>query len=245
MNDRVYTHEFIDIIGANRANYMQHMTANWCPISREERDQLCFGVWGVVGTTHRWPRVVNMWEEKGLHGLADALSFELSRPTLQDPSLEAWWNEAASFRSGGFDRVMIPAPWTKTIEELVADGVKGVTYAHDTISLNAGQADAYLEHIRHDAIEIYADFGWQLVTAMKTSMRRDDECIVIWALPSWRSWADVESGADSHSGLRKLRDRHFESNRFERFLMCDAPLSPMKIGRQPERSDRVNWEDPS
>jgi hypothetical protein len=55
VNDKIYTHEFIDIIGHNRANYMHHMTANWSPIAREERNQLCYGVWGVVGTTGRWP----------------------------------------------------------------------------------------------------------------------------------------------------------------------------------------------
>ena len=40
MNDKVYIHEFIDIIGHNRARYMHHMTANWCPVAREERNQL-------------------------------------------------------------------------------------------------------------------------------------------------------------------------------------------------------------
>ena len=44
MNDKLYIHEFIDIIGHNRARYMHHMTANWCPVAREERNQLCFGV---------------------------------------------------------------------------------------------------------------------------------------------------------------------------------------------------------
>ena len=28
VNENVYIHEFIDIIGHNRANYMHHMTAN-------------------------------------------------------------------------------------------------------------------------------------------------------------------------------------------------------------------------
>ena len=50
MNDRVYIHEFIDIIGHSRANYMQHMTANWGPIGQEERNQLCYGVWALVGS---------------------------------------------------------------------------------------------------------------------------------------------------------------------------------------------------
>ena len=39
-NDKVYIHEFIDVIGHNRARYMHHMTANWCPVARQERNQL-------------------------------------------------------------------------------------------------------------------------------------------------------------------------------------------------------------
>ncbi len=69
MNDKVYIHEFIDIIGHNRARYMHHMTANWCPVARAERNQLCLGVWGTVGSTGRWPEVVNMWELDGWDGL--------------------------------------------------------------------------------------------------------------------------------------------------------------------------------
>ena len=64
-NEKIYIHEFIDIIGHNRAKYMRHMTANWSPIAQEERKQLCYGVWGVVGTTRGWPEVVNLWEEEG------------------------------------------------------------------------------------------------------------------------------------------------------------------------------------
>ncbi len=55
-NEKVYIHEFIDIIGHGRARYMHHMTANWSPIAQEERNQLCYGVWGVVGSTGPWPR---------------------------------------------------------------------------------------------------------------------------------------------------------------------------------------------
>ena len=54
MNSKIYIHELIDIIGPNRNRYMHHMTANWCPTAREERDMLCFGVWGTVGSTG-WP----------------------------------------------------------------------------------------------------------------------------------------------------------------------------------------------
>ncbi len=244
MNDRVYTHEFIDIIGPNRPEYMHHMTANWSPMAQEERDQLCFGVWGAVGTTTRWPRVVNMWEEKGFDGLAAGLSHELGRPNLQDEKLEKWWNEAANYRSGGFDRVLIPAPWTRTITELCADGVRGVAYAHETVGVGVGGADEFLSMVRDEAVDALGPFGWELVGALKTSMHADSECILIWAIPTWQQWAEVEKAYDRDRALRAWRDRCWDEGSFERFLMCDAPLSPMKIGRQPARSDREpHWSE--
>jgi hypothetical protein len=117
VNDKIYIHEFIDIIGHNRARYMHHMTANWCPVAREERNQLCFGVWGTLGSTGRWPEVVNMWELDGWDGLAANFAHEISRPTLQDESLAQWWAVAAELRRGGVDRIIVPEPWSPTIEE--------------------------------------------------------------------------------------------------------------------------------
>ena len=84
-NDRVYIHEFIDIIGHNRARYLHHMTANWCPVARAERNQLCFGVWSTVGATGRWPEVVNLWEITGWDGLAADFEHELVGAGAQDP----------------------------------------------------------------------------------------------------------------------------------------------------------------
>ncbi len=124
-NDKVYIHEFIDIIGHNRARYMHHMTANWCPVARDERNQLCLGVWGTVGSTGRWPEVVNMWELDGWDGLVGNFDHEFTHATLQDPSLAEWWSVAASLRRGGVDRIVVPEPWTRPVDELIADGVRG------------------------------------------------------------------------------------------------------------------------
>ena len=162
MNDKIYIHEFIDIIGHNRANYMHHMTANFSPTAQEERHQLCYGVWGVVGSTKRWPEVVNLWEEDGFDGMATSFRHEFGHPTLQDPKLAKWWAEAAKFRSGGLDRLLIPAPWTRTIEELCADGVRGETYAHEQITVAPGRSTEFLELVRSDAVPVYEKYGWQL-----------------------------------------------------------------------------------
>ena len=117
-NNKVYIHELIDIIGPNRARYMHHMTANWCPTAREERNMSCFGVWGTVGSTWSWPEVVNLWELDGWDGLVANFVHELASPSLQDPALAKWWAAAAELRRGGLDRVLVPEPWSPTIEEL-------------------------------------------------------------------------------------------------------------------------------
>ena len=66
---KVYIHELIDIIGPNRAKYMHHMTANFSPTAQEERNQLCYGVWGTVGCSENvidasWGALVDSFEYK-------------------------------------------------------------------------------------------------------------------------------------------------------------------------------------
>jgi hypothetical protein len=244
MNDKIYIHEFIDIIGQNRANYMQHMTANFSPMAQEVRNQLCYGVWGVVGSTGGWPQVVNVWEEDGLDGLASSFRHELSHPTLQDPKLATWWTKAAEFRSGGRDRLLAPAPWTRTIEELCRDGVTGETYAHEQIQVPPGQSSQFLEIVRAEAVSVYAEFGWQLCGAWETLMANDSECFILWAIPSWDLWAEFEKSRRTHPALEKWRGRLIECTvSSSRILLVDAPLCPFRTHRQPSRSDQTGWEE--
>jgi hypothetical protein len=245
VNDKVYIHEFVDIIGHNRAKYMYHMTANFSPMAQEERHQLCYGVWGVVGTTKRWPEVLNIWEEDGFDGLASSFRHEFNHPTLQDPKLAKWWAAAASLRSGGTDRVLIPAPWTRTIEELVADGVRGEVYAHEQIRVPAGSAVNFLEFVREQSTPVREKYDWELAGAWRTAMVDDDECFLLWAIPTWEQWAAFEKGHGTDAAVRDLqRDTRTRSAGFRRFLLVDAELSPMRLGRQPARSDRTEpWDE--
>jgi hypothetical protein len=177
--------------------------------------------------------------------VALGLGHETGRPQLQDEKLEKWWSEAATYRSGGFDRLLAPAPWTRTIEELCADGVRGDVYAHETIKVAPWTADTFLSTVADTAVGALQAFGWELVGAFSTTMHDDSECTLVWAIPTWQQWAEAEQATASDPGLRKWQAcLHDRATSFERFLMNDAPLSPMKIGRQPSRDDRVeDWTD--
>jgi len=243
VNDRVYIHEFIDIRGHSRADYMHHMTANWSPTAQEQRNQLCYGVWAVLGSTGGWPQTVNMWEEAGWDGLASSFAIETSGHGAQDPALAKWWARAADFRRGGFDRIMVPAPWTRTVAELCHDGVRGAVYAHELVSVRAGSAREFLERARELAAPALGRFGWDLIGAFTTAMVNDDEALLLWAIPSWDAWAAGERGhGDGDVVAWRDSTRDLVSS-WHRVLLIDAPLSPLRIGRQPSRDDRTDWEE--
>jgi hypothetical protein len=237
---KIYIHELIDIIGANRAKYFQHMTANWSPIAQVERAQLCFGVWGTVGSTGRWPEVVNMWELDGWDGLAANFDHELSSPSLQDPALADWWKEAAALRRGGFDRILVPEPWSPTITELTDRGARGAVYAHELVTVPPGRADEFLQLLEGMGLALIEALGLTLVGAYRVAMMSDTEAIVIWAIPDWATWVAFERAHEAGGALRPWRDAlvTFDA-RVHRILLVDAPLSPMRTGRQPAASDRV------
>ncbi len=245
-NDRVYIHEFIDIRGHHRADYVQHMAANWSPLAQETRNQKLFGIWSVLGSTGPWPQVVNLWEEEGFAGLAESFAAEAVGPGAQDPALEKWWTAAAEFRRGGFDRLVKPAPWSPTIDELCAAGAGGVAYAHELIGVRGGTSWDLLELVRERAVPVYADFGFELVGAFATTMVDDDECLLLWSIPTWDAWARFEDGhlPGGHAGLADWREWSADVvTRRHRILLIDAPLSPLRTGRQPTRDDRVDWTD--
>lgn len=243
-NDKVYIHEFVDIIGQNRDRYMHHMTANWCPIARQERNQLCFGVWATVGSTGSWPEVVNLWELDGWDGLAANFAHEFSGGATQDPSLAEWWSAAAGLRRGGRDRIVVPARWSPTIEELTERGVRGEVYAHEVVDIAFGTTGDYLEAVRECAMEAYEEFGLALVGAWTTAMSTDREAILIWAIPSWTDWAEFEQASMDRDRLVDWKDavRPFGAVA-DRTLLVDAPLAPLRTGRQPRVVDRVPLAD--
>ena len=164
MNDKAYIHEFIDIRGHHRADYMHHMAANWSPLAQETRNQRCFGVFAVLGSTGPWPQVVNLWEEDGFAVLAASFAGEAVGAGAQDPALAKWWAKAAEFRRGGFDRIVRPAPWTRTIDELCADVVQQT----DIRTVRQVNAIAFIGRSRHGREQ--AGAGSRQAPALRTPM---------------------------------------------------------------------------
>lgn len=196
--ERIYLHEEIDIIGANRAAYNHHMTANFGSIARTERGLLCVGVFSTVGSTEHWPQTVNLWEfTGGWDGVAANFRHEFSRSSHQDRSLEPWWAEAANYRSGGHDRLLIAADWSPTLADLLAARQDGRSPAechyHEVVSLEPGTAHAYLDAVAEARVPLAEAYGWSVVGGWRTAMVDDAEAILIWSVPRWEDWGRWEA----------------------------------------------------
>jgi hypothetical protein len=71
-------------------------------------------------------------------------------------------------------------------------------------------------------------------------MEADTEAIAVWALPDWPTWGAAEqAGLASDGPMAGWRKRLLGLGAtWKRQLLVDAPLSPLRIGRQPEAADR-------
>jgi hypothetical protein len=184
-----------------------------------------------------------MWELDGWDGLVANFRHELRHASLQDPALAEWWAAAASLRRGGVDRIVVPEPGTRSIDDLVAAGVRGELYSHELVTLPPGGAPAFLAAFAAGAVPAHEALGLTLVGAFRVAMVNDSEAVVIWAIPGWDTWAEVEQAwlaAGTGTGpLAAWRATALAQGAdWRRSLLVDAPLAPLRLGRQPEVGDR-------
>jgi len=72
------------------------------------------------------------------------------------------------------------------------------------------------------------------------AMRNDAEGILLWAVPSWKEWAEVER--DEAAGRSRLLNRAAPLIRDWRcILLAGSPLCPFRTGRLPPCEDRADW----
>jgi len=179
----LYLHEIIDIIGDGQQAYLDTV-AERAKHSERERLSRFFGVWRVVGSTNRWPRVVNLWEMDGWEQWAHTLERQFL-PEKKDAQLAPWWSAATKWRSGGFDRILEPTAYSPTRDELRESGFKAWACVHTTVRLQPGRRDDYLEAVGDSLRPLLEGRGLTLLGAYSAVMR-SDEAIILWAAPDFR-----------------------------------------------------------
>lgn len=184
MDRPLYLHEIVDVVGRGGAPYMDHVVG-FDPGAVADRGLALAGTWEVVGTTGRWPQVVNLWEvEDGWDGWI-RLTRRTNVAKAGNAELAEWWDEAHKHRTGGLDRLLVAAPGSPDPLEAAASGVRGEVAVHEITQVRPGAGADYLAAVVEQWAPVAASLGVHLIGAFEVVMS-DTEVITFWAsdLPS-------------------------------------------------------------
>jgi hypothetical protein len=179
-NPCLYLHETIDILGAGSEAYKAH--TGKLGTNRTDGGAPLVGTWQQSGSTGSWPTVINLWEMQGWDHWADILARQYTRTSGQEPKLKRWWAEATKYRSGGFDRILEPAPFSPTRQQLVDQGVRGQVVVQEIATVKPGRAEKYLDAVASRWRSIAKEKGLTMIGAYRTAMR-DTEAVLLWSVP--------------------------------------------------------------
>lgn len=171
-------HEVIDIVGRGGRAYMEH-TRDFDAGSAAGGGLDLIGTWEVVGTTGRWPQVVNLWEIDGWDGW-ERLAQRTNVRKVDNAELAEWWDEAYQRRTGGFDRVLQGVAGCPDLASLRADGTGGSWFVHELSEVRPGAGADYLARTMEERRPAMAERGIQLVGAYD-SILGDTEVCTVWA----------------------------------------------------------------
>jgi len=242
-NRGVYLHETIAIVGTGSEAYKSH--TGQLGSGRRDGGAPLVGTWQQSGSTGAWPTVVNLWEMRDWDHWSQILTTQYTRTSGQSPKLKKWWTEATRWRSGGFDRILVPAPWSPTRQELLDAEVEGVACLQEIAALKPGAATEYLATVgrRRPVMERR---GMRLMGAFQTAMR-EAEVILHWNVPDYAVFTDylrdVEQGRAEQTWRRAARRWRAD---FRETLLVASPWcvqhaawrEPTKVRRLP-RAERA------
>ncbi|MBP7930287.1 MAG: NIPSNAP family containing protein [Acidimicrobiia bacterium] len=240
----LYLHEVIDIIGEGSQPYMAH-TVDFKADSAAGRGLQLMGTWQVVGSTGRWPQVVNLWEMidgwEGWRRLTRSTNIERQ----SNHALAEWWQEAYNYRTGGLDRLLGAGPSCPSLEDLVASGASGELFVHEYVKVRPGSTLDYLAAVVEERKRVMADYGHTLIGAYETLLH-DDEAIIIWAtdLESQISLAQAWDAARGLGGDRisvvddRLQAWARHSRTFVRTSRAElmTPFGRSPVGQRPAQT---------
>jgi len=196
----LYLHEIIDIIGDGQQAYLDTV---WERAQHSEREGLSrlMGCWRVIGSTNRWPRVVNLWEMDGWAQWAGSLERQFV-PEKRDQSLAPWWSAATQWRSGGFDRILEPVRYSPTRAQLQTQGLRAWVCVHTIVRVTSGHCGLYLQLVGEQLRPCLEHHGLTLLGAYRAPMR-SDEAIVVWAAPDFQHLCALYARRKQDAELRR------------------------------------------
>lgn len=199
----VFVHETIDVIGQGQYDYMEHLWQD--PVQRMPDMTSLQGSFYVLGFGGgRWPQVINIWDcgDDGWDGWRrnlDRLNLKRRSAFYGD-----WWDTAAEWRSGGFDRVCAGVAGSPSTTEIAERGIRGTLFVNEVLTVRAGSALEFLAAVVEERVPVVADHG-MVPTGLYEVVNNQHEVVMVWAT-SVDAWAAQRQARDAARGLDDAAD---------------------------------------
>jgi hypothetical protein len=184
----LYLYEVIDIVGQGQYEYMEHLWKD--PVQdMPEMDKLQGSFYVCAFGGGRWPQVVNIWDIgpecwEGWAKNVDRLNLKRRNAFYGE-----WWDQAAQWRTGGFDRLCGGVPGSPGTAEIAAHGVKGTLFVNEILEVRAGTALEFLAAVVAERVPLMREYGHE-PTGIYEVLSNPHEVVMVWAtdIPSQMTW---------------------------------------------------------
>lgn len=228
MNPYIYLHEIIRTVPGREEPYLASVLSLHHDPTRSDREpRAAFGQFRSVQTSGPWPCGINIWENTWKGQTDDLVGQFLD--ARRDVAMEDWWNRNLHLRRGGYDRLLVPAPYSPTLADLEAGSVTGEVFWHEILWLPFGEPRRYLDALHDQLLPILERLGLDLVGAFRVAMRPRQVLTILGA----REWSRLGAYLDDSARDPRLRQwndyRGRTVERAEEMLLLPArhgPLAP-------------------
>jgi hypothetical protein len=196
----LYLHEVVETVAGNEERYMTSVLASseqarWLgpnPPARDDKRPIELGQYRTAEASGRWPKVINIWRDTTWEQFVDAWVLQFASDNKQ---LEDWWQRNLTLRSQGYDRVLIAAPYSPSIDEHMARRTQARAVMHMIDYCRFGEAQNYIDRMGSDFLPAAAKHGWGIIGAFRVAYR-PRQVLSMWGLRDWSAAGAVLSGSD-------------------------------------------------
>ena len=167
----IYLQEITAIAGGGKEAYLESVRTRWAPYAERTRGMRLVWLGSTIGSTAAWPETIALWELTDWRHYADVCARMYTEST-DDIELRSWWLEAAKLRRRSRSRTLVGAPFSPSLDELLAQDVCGTVFAFATLQVEPGAATAVLAAMEQN-VAADAARGRRLVGAYEVAYTND------------------------------------------------------------------------
>ena len=188
----IYLQEIAAIDRGGKEAYLELLRSRWVPRAEKSRGMRLLWIGSTVGSTARWPETMAVWELRDWDHWAEVCA-RMYVDDVDDPELASFWKDATKLRSRSMSRTLVAAPFSPTLDRLLAEDVAGTVFVFGSFRVKRGRMTAFFEDLERFAA---ARRGRKLVGAYEVGFEARS-AYAIWAHRSLAELAEYES---EHAG---------------------------------------------